>query len=165
MQAKGRERRATQILDCPDGVLSSWPGRAADDTAKIGAMEVRVFVGENVGVDVAKRRVWPVFESVVEGLNDFLLEPGRAGVGRNHGVALLVWELLVGDTEHVHLDASGDEGDDWVHVHWDIRRRVQGDSGPHEIDVALIDVVSFQGYGDSLLNPLIEEALAPIPED
>ena len=70
---------AAQIFDCPDGVLSSGPGRAADHTAKIGAMEVRVFVGENVGVDVAKRRVWPVFESVVEGLNDFLLEPGRAG--------------------------------------------------------------------------------------
>jgi hypothetical protein len=31
-------------------------------------MEVRVLVGENVAVDVAKRRVWPVFESIVESL-------------------------------------------------------------------------------------------------
>ena len=55
-----------------------------------------------------------------------------------------VRELLVGDTEHVHLDASGDEGDDRVHMHGDTRRRVQCDRGPDEIYVALRDVVGFQ---------------------
>ena len=47
-------------------------------------MKVRVLVGENVGVDVAERRVRPVFESIVEGLNDFLLELGKQGQGGNN---------------------------------------------------------------------------------
>src|SRR5258708_40045030 len=107
-------------------------------------MEVRVLVGEDVGLDVAERRVRLMLDPIVEGLDDVLLEMRRAGIGRDHGLALRIREFLVGDTEHVHLDASGDEGDDRVHVHGDTRRRVQRDRGPDELYVALRDFAGLQ---------------------
>src|SRR5262249_44410436 len=52
--------------------------------------------------------------------------------------------LLMGNTEHVHLDTSGQERDDWMHVHRDTRRRVQCDCGPDKVDVSLPDIVGLE---------------------
>src|SRR5271155_5177272 len=86
---------------------SALPARAADHAAKIAMVEVWVLVGENVGVDVAEGRVWFVLVAVVEGLDDVFLETGRAGIGRDHGLAQGLRERLVGYAQHVHLDAGG----------------------------------------------------------
>ena len=72
------------------------------------------------------------------------LKRGVAGKGRDHGLAHGVRKVLVGDTEHVHLDAGGEQGHDRMHVHGDARRGVERDRGPHEVDVAWRDVVGLQ---------------------
>jgi len=47
-----------------------------------------------------------VLDAVVEGLNDVFLETGHAGISRDRSLALRVRELLIGDAEHIHLDAA-----------------------------------------------------------
>src|SRR3984893_6803526 len=63
-----------------DGSLSAFdlrgiaglpaPRGAADHAAEVAAMEVRVLISENVGVDVAEGRLRLVLVAVVEGLDD-----------------------------------------------------------------------------------------------
>ena len=70
--------------------LTTWsgvPARAADDGAEVAAVEVRLLVGDHVGLDVAEGRVGLVLDAVVEGLDDVFLEPRRAREGGDHGVA------------------------------------------------------------------------------
>ena len=56
----------SEVAVCVDG-CSPAPGGAADYAAEIAAREVRILVGEHVGLDVAKGgvRLWP--DAVVEG--------------------------------------------------------------------------------------------------
>src|SRR3984893_16057608 len=98
------------------------PGRGADYAAEILGPERGVLVGENVGVDSAEGRLGLVVEAVVEGLDDLFLEAAGSRVRANHGFALDVRELGKSDTEHVHLDAGGNERG--MHVRWDAGRGV-----------------------------------------
>jgi hypothetical protein len=51
-------------------------------------------------------------------------------------------EVIVSDAEQVHLDPCSDKGNYRVHVHWNARRCVECDGGPHDIDVVLRDIAS-----------------------
>ena len=67
----------------------------------------------------------------------------------HHSSRVYYWGALTGnrvglryDTEHVHLDAGGDERDDGMHVLWDAGSRVQRDRGPDHLDVPLGDAMA-----------------------
>lgn len=102
-------------------------------------MEMRILIGKNIGFDVTERRLRPVLDTVVEGLEDIFLEVRWAWMRRNYGAALSVGELLVVDFENVHFHARGDKGDDRMHVRGDSGSRVQRDSCPDEIEIGLRD--------------------------
>jgi hypothetical protein len=57
---------------------SAVPVRAADHAAEIAAVEVRILVGDDIGLDVAEGRFGLVLDAIVEGLDDILLEIRRA---------------------------------------------------------------------------------------
>src|SRR5271168_4432319 len=111
------------------------PGGVADNAAEVAADERGVLVGEDVGLDVAEGGLGPLVDAVVEGLDDVFLELGGAGILGDDGVAELVGVLLVGDSEHVHLHATGEEGDDGVHELGNAGGGGQGDGGPYVVDV------------------------------
>jgi hypothetical protein len=48
--------------------------------AKVSSAKMRLLVGDDIGLDVAKSRVWLVLDAVVERLNDVFLELRRANV-------------------------------------------------------------------------------------
>jgi hypothetical protein len=54
--------------------------------------------------------------TVVEGLDEILLEIRRAGIGARDGVPLGRREFVVADPDHVHHHACRDEGDDRMQV-------------------------------------------------
>src|SRR5882757_7508220 len=56
------------------------PGGVADHAAEIAAPKGRVLVGEDVGLDVAEGGVGLVLDTVIEGLDDVLLEARAARV-------------------------------------------------------------------------------------
>src|SRR5271167_756334 len=126
------------------------PSRGADHAAEINRREMRVLVGEHVGVDSAKGRLGLVVEAVVEGLDDLFLEAAGTRVRVDHGFALGLGELGKSDAEHVHLDADADERDDGMHVRWDAGRGVQRDGGPDRLDVALGYAVAAQEVTGSI---------------
>ena len=116
------ERRADWSL--------SRPGRCADHVAEIPGSEGGILVGEHIGFDVAKGRLGSVVNAVVERLDDYFLEMGRARVRLDDGFALSVGELSKNDPQHV------DAGGDGMHVLGNAGRRVQRDRGRHRLDVA-----------------------------
>src|ERR1700680_4721082 len=73
----------SRVVICVDG-CSAVPGGAADHAAEIAAREVRIFVGEHVGLDVAEGGMRLVPDAVVEGLGDFFLETAAWGGGLVH---------------------------------------------------------------------------------
>src|SRR5437764_14817525 len=78
---------------------SARPARSPDHSAEIAALEAGVLVGEDVGLDVAERRVGLALDAIVEGLDDVFLEMRGARIGRGHGLALRIRALVIGDTE------------------------------------------------------------------
>src|ERR1700692_909119 len=103
------------------------PGGGADHAAEIAAGEVRVLIREHVGVDIAEGRLRLVLVAVVEGLNDVFLETRSTRMCMHHRLALRVAVLGIAYPEHIHLDASGYQGNHRVHVLGDAGCRVQGD--------------------------------------
>ena len=89
--------------------VSSRPGGVQDDLAKIGALELRIFVCQHVIVHGAKGAIRPMLHAVIEGVNNVLFEVIAAGMGGHHAKPLLFAEILIGNAENIHLDASGDE--------------------------------------------------------
>jgi hypothetical protein len=57
---------------------------------------------------------------------------------------LLGREFMVGEAEHVHLDAGRDQSNRRANVFGNARRGVQGDPSPDVLDVALRQAVTFQ---------------------
>src|ERR1700720_3183398 len=119
---------------CVDG-CSPAPGGAADYAAEIAAREMRILVGEHVGLYVAEGSVRLVFDAVVEGLDDVFLEAVAARMRPHHRLALRVGEFAIGNTQHVHLDARRHQRDHRVHVLRNAGRGVQRDRGPHRVDI------------------------------
>src|SRR5260370_11989417 len=115
----------------PTAAPLSLPARAADYAAEVATMEVRVVVSQHVGLDVAERSVRLVLYAVVESLDDVFLEMGRAGKGRDHGLAHGIRIFLVGDAEHVHRHSGGKQGYDRMHMLGDAGRGGERDRGPH----------------------------------
>src|ERR1700680_2242870 len=113
------------------------PGRGADHAAEILGSEGGGLVGEHVGVDSAEGRLGIMVEAVGEGVDDLFLKATGARVRADDGLALGLGELGKSDTEHVHLDAGGNERDDGMHVRWDAGRGVQSDRRPDRLDLAL----------------------------
>src|SRR5712671_4876388 len=124
-----------------NGTVSAGPGGGADYAAEILRLERRVLVGEHVRIDRAKGGLGPVPHPIVEGLDDLLLEVARARVSVNHGPALVVRELVIGDAHYVHLDTGRNKGDDRMHVRRDAGGRMQRNGGPHRGDIALGDAM------------------------
>src|ERR1700730_971665 len=96
----------SRVVICVDE-CSAVPGGAADHAAEIAAPEVRIFVGEHVGLDVAEGGMRLVPDAVVEGLDDFFLETAAARMRLYHRLALRVGEFGGGNAQHVHLHARG----------------------------------------------------------
>src|ERR1700683_534387 len=97
---------------------SRRPSRSTDNAAEIAALETGVLIRKNVGLDVAECRVGLVLDAVVEGLDDVLLEAIAARMRLHHRISLGIAVLGIGQTEHIHLDAGRDQGDDRMHVSW-----------------------------------------------
>src|SRR6202007_5551 len=76
---------------------SAVPGGAADHAAEISRREMRVLVGEHVGLDVAEGGMRLVPDAVVEGLDDVFLETAAARMRLHHRLALRVGEFGVGN--------------------------------------------------------------------
>src|SRR6202162_1339485 len=93
-------------------VVSASPGGAADDAAEIAAVEMRLLVRDDVGLDVAEGRIRLVLDAVVEGLDDVIFEMLGAGVGLYDRLALEIAVFGIGQPQHVHFDTRGNERDD-----------------------------------------------------
>ena len=75
-----RKRGGHKLERADRAVRSAFPVRAADDRAEVAAMEVRLLVGDHVGLHVADEGgVWLVLDAVLEGLKDVFLEAGDRG--------------------------------------------------------------------------------------
>ena len=86
-------------------------------------------VGEDIRVDVAERGVGAVLCFLGEGRQDLAFEVGaRVGVGDRGDVGGA--QRSVVDTEHVGLDARGDQRDLGAEQLGDARCGVQGDGRP-----------------------------------
>src|SRR3984885_7720634 len=92
------------------------PGGSPDDAAEIDAGEVRVLVGEHVGVDIAEGRIRLVLVAVIEGLDDVFLETRGTRMYMHHRLALRVAVLRIGYAKDVHFDAGRHQSDDRLHV-------------------------------------------------
>jgi hypothetical protein len=112
---------------------SRLPVRASYHLAEVAAMEVWLLVGDHVRFDVAERRVGLVLDTVVEGLDDVLLESRRAREGGDDRFTFNIRIFRIGKAEHVHLDARCDQCHDRVHMDGNARRRVQRDGRPYRI--------------------------------
>src|ERR1700730_11309863 len=88
----------SRVVICADG-CSAVPGGATDHAAEISQREMRVFVGEHVGLDVAEGRMRLVPDAVVEGLDDVFLETAAAGVRLHHRPAPLVGKIGIGNCQ------------------------------------------------------------------
>src|ERR1700736_4205072 len=102
---------------CADG-CSAVPGGAADHAAEVSRREMRVLVGEHVGLDVAEGRARLVPDAFVEGLNDVILEVLGARMRLHDRLPLRGAEFVVGHAQNIHLDASRYQRHDRVHVLW-----------------------------------------------
>src|ERR1700704_4845821 len=83
--------------------MSASPGGPADDAAEVAAVEMRLLVRKDVGLDVAEGRIGLVLDAVVEGLDDVFFEMLRAGMALHDRLALDVAVFGIGQPQHVHL--------------------------------------------------------------
>jgi hypothetical protein len=65
------------------------------------------FQRQHVGLDIAEGGQRFLDDALREVIDDVLLEVRLARMVRADTVALLVREAVIGDAEHVHLDAGG----------------------------------------------------------
>ena len=123
---------------------SAGPVQFANHDAEIPAVEMRVLVREDVGLDVAEGRFGLVLDSLIEGLDNVLLEVRRAGERLHHRLSLGVGKFVVSEAEDIHLDARRQQRDDRMHVLWNAGCRVQRDRRPHGVDICLRDSALLQ---------------------
>src|SRR6266851_5480576 len=116
---------------------SAAPGGAADHAAEVAAMEVRLLVGNHVGLDVAEGRLRLVLDAVVARLDNVFIETLGARMGVHHGLALGFAVCGIGQAEHVHFHAGRYERHDGVHVLRNAGGGVKRDRGPDGVDVSL----------------------------
>ena len=119
---------------------------------------MRLFVGDDVRLDVAEGRIRLVFDAIVEGLDDVFLEALRPGMGLDDRRALDVAVFVISEAEDVHFDTRGKECDNRMHVRRNPGRGVESDCRPDGIDVGCGDVVSLQ-EGACSICPIDLEAL------
>src|SRR5271169_2372411 len=114
----------------------------ADDAAEVARLEGRLLVRDDIGFYVAKRGRRLVFDSVIKGLNDVLLEMFWARMRLHDCVPFGSAIFLISKTEHVHFNPGGYECDHRVHVLWNSRGRMQCDRGPHQVNFMLGNAVA-----------------------
>src|ERR1700722_2006081 len=114
-------------------VRSPLPRGSTDHAAKVASPETRIFVCEHVGIYGAKCRIRLVPETVVKGLDDIFLEAAAAWVGANDGLPLRLGVVGIGKSQHIHLDARGEQRDDRVHMWRNPRCGVQCDRCPNRV--------------------------------
>src|ERR1044072_2750508 len=87
-----RGRYLDEVVVARGGIASSsaLPVRATDDAAEVAAVEVRLLVGDHVGLNVAEGSVRLVLDAVIERLDDVFLELSRAWESTNDGLAFCV---------------------------------------------------------------------------
>src|SRR5580704_9385730 len=107
-------------------------------------MEPRLFVGDDVGLDVAESRFGLVFYAVIKGLDDIFLEMCRTRMQPDDGLALAVAVSGIAEAQYVHFDTRRKQCHDRMHVRRNSRRGVQGDRGPDGVDLGLGNAVTAQ---------------------
>jgi hypothetical protein len=118
------------------------PGRVEYDAAEVRALKAAVFERQNVIVDGTERTVRAMLHPVIERLDDIILEVGATWVRREYRFALSVSEPIIGDAEHVHLDAGGDERHVRLLVLRNARSSVQCDCVPDDLDCGFRDTIA-----------------------
>src|SRR5260370_10031710 len=122
--------------------VSASPRGSADDRTEIAAVEMRLLVGDDIGLDVAEGRIRLVLDAVVEGLDDVFFEVLSAGMRLHDRLAFDVAEFGIAQPQDVHLDTCGNERDDRMQVLRNPGRSVEGDRRPAGVDIAFADAVS-----------------------
>src|ERR1700756_4508777 len=92
------------------------PLRAADDTAKVDALETRILIRQNIRLYIAKCRHRLVLDAVVKGLNDVFFEVLGARIRGNDCLAINIRKFRIGDSKYVHLDAVSQQRNHRMHV-------------------------------------------------
>src|SRR5471030_307114 len=103
------------------------PRRAQDQAAEIQALVGRILEREDIGLHVAERGLRLLDRAVSEGIDDPFLEIHLTRMDGDDLFALRVGELVVRESEHVHLHARRDQRDHRFLVLRNPRRGVQGD--------------------------------------
>lgn len=85
------QRRSGLVTEQDSGA----PGRRANHLAKVSSVKMRLFVSDVIALDVAKSRIWLVFDAVVERLNDVFLELRRANVLLGIEAASVIKVMLI----------------------------------------------------------------------
>ena len=119
--------------------FSGDPARVADQAAKVATNELGILVRKYVSLDVAEGGLRFLVDAIVERLDNLFFEVGCARILRDNSVSNLVGLLRIGKAEHVHLDTSGHECHNGMHVLRDARRRVESNCRPHSVKILLRD--------------------------
>src|SRR3569833_490603 len=109
----------------------------ANDRAKVHSLKVRLLVGENVCLDIAKRGLRFVPQSLIECSDDVLLEVQAAWIRLDHGLTGRFQEFVAPDSQHIHLDAGRDQCNNWMHELRDTWSGVQCYCCPDVINILL----------------------------
>jgi hypothetical protein len=92
------------------------PRRITDHTTEIATVEVRLLVSDHIRFHITECRVRLVSDPIVERLDDVFLEMCCSREGLYNSLSFLVCVFVVRQAEYIHLNARGDQRDDWMHV-------------------------------------------------
>src|ERR1700738_366842 len=123
---------------------SAAPRGVTDHTAEVATVEVGILVSEYVCFHVSEGSFRLVFDAVVEGLQDILFEILCSRVRLNDFLPVGVREAGVIDSEHIHFNTGGYEGDDRMHVLRNAGRSVKCNRCPYVGDVLLRNPMTAQ---------------------
>ena len=116
--------------------------RFADHAVEISAVEMRVLVRKDVGLNVAEGCFGLVLDAFIEGLDDVVLEMRRA-VNTFTMASRSATEYSIGQAKTSTSTPAVNSATTGSCV-WNARRRVQCDRRPRRVDIRLGDPVPFQ---------------------
>src|ERR1700710_2054155 len=126
------------------GECSAPPGRTANHTAEVAPRETGVLIRENIRLHIAEGGVRLVLDTIIEGLDDFLLELRLARMGMHHRLTFFRPVFGISQPKHIHFDAGGDQRNNWMHMLRNAGRGVQGNRRPNRVEILLRDTMPAQ---------------------